>query len=108
MINPDNDKSQISVECSVVVPVYNSELSLEELFTRIRSVFAEMNRTFEVIFVEDAGKDNSWKVLESLKRQYPSLITAIKLTKNFGLHNAIFCGLQFLKGKYVVTIDDDL
>ncbi|MCX6258935.1 MAG: glycosyltransferase, partial [Bacteroidia bacterium] len=52
--------------------------------------------------------DNSWKVIESLKIQYPSLIAAIKITKNFGQHTAIFCGLHFLKGKYVVTIDDDL
>jgi glycosyltransferase involved in cell wall biosynthesis len=108
MNKPDNIPKPGEVECSVIVPVYNSELSLEELFLRTKATFTEMNRTFEMIFVEDAGKDNSWAVLEKLKKQYPETITAIKLAKNFGQHNAIFCGLHFINGKYIVTIDDDL
>jgi len=97
-----------SVECSVIVPVFNSELSLEELFTRTKKCLNEINKSFEVIFVEDSGHDNSWAVIEKLKKQYPDIITAIKLSKNFGQHNAIFCGLHFVHGKYIVTLDDDL
>ena len=93
---------------SVVVPVFNSENTLEELFVRIKQVFGESGRSFEVIFVEDGGPDNSWHVLTVLKEKYPDLITAIKLNKNFGQHNALMCGFSRAKGKYLVTLDDDL
>ncbi len=96
------------VDFSVVVPVFNSENTLEELFIRIKQVFEEPGKSFEVIFVEDGGPDNSWHVLTMLKEKYPDLITAIKLNKNFGQHNATFCGFGFAQGKYIITIDDDL
>ncbi len=97
-----------NLEYSVVVPVFNSEQTLEELFLRIKTVFQDLKKTFQVIFVEDGGTDNSWNVLVHLKEKYPDIITAIKLTKNFGQHNATFCGLKYSKGKFIITIDDDL
>jgi glycosyltransferase involved in cell wall biosynthesis len=93
---------------SVIVPVYNSEPSLRELFEGIRSTFEGLKATFEVIFVEDHGQDNSWEVLKSLKSEHPEEITAIRLSKNYGQHNATFCGMGFAKGETVITIDDDL
>jgi len=96
------------VEYSVVVPVFNSESTLKELFERISKTFNQLGKTFEVIFVEDGGQDASWDVLDSLKTEFPEFITAIKLNKNYGQHNAIICGLQFAGGQYIITIDDDL
>lgn len=96
------------VKYSVVVPVFNSEPSLEELFTGIKSVFDKAEYSFEVIFVEDNSKDNSWEVLTRLKQQYPDHVTAIRLSRNFGQHNATFCGFRFAKGDLIITIDDDL
>jgi polyisoprenyl-phosphate glycosyltransferase len=93
---------------SVVVPVFNSETSLKDLNDRIHAVFQELNASFEIIFVEDGSKDNSWKVLTEIKTLSPETITAIKLAKNFGQHNATFCGLNYAKGKIIITIDDDL
>jgi glycosyltransferase involved in cell wall biosynthesis len=93
---------------SVVVPVYNSEFSLEELFLSIQAVFEELNENFEIIFVDDNSQDKSWEVLKKLKIQYPGLVTAVKLSKNYGQHNATFCGFTFIKGDFIVTIDDDL
>jgi glycosyltransferase involved in cell wall biosynthesis len=97
-----------SVKYSVVVPVYNSELSLEELFASIKSIFEARGETFEVIFVEDCGQDGSWEVIRKLKEEFPELITAVKLSRNFGQHNATFCGFGFVRGKLIITIDDDL
>ncbi|MFH1161143.1 MAG: glycosyltransferase family 2 protein, partial [bacterium] len=91
-----------------VVPVYNSELSLEELFLGIKAVFAERNERFEIIFVEDRSRDGSWEVLRKLKVTFGNPVTAIRLSKNFGQHNATLCGLGFAKGDFVITIDDDL
>ena len=96
------------VKYSVVVPVFNSEPSLEELFTGIKSVFDNAEYSFEVIFVEDNSKDHSWEVLTRLKQQYPDHVTAIRLSRNFGQHNATFCGFRFAKGDLIITIDDDL
>lgn len=93
---------------SVVVPVYNSAKMLEELYVRIDKFFTEKQKSFEVIFVDDGSADNSWQVLSTLKKHSPQTITAIKLTQNYGQHNALFCGLTFVKGEWVITIDDDL
>ena len=96
------------VEYSVVVPVYNSKDTLRELYDRISKTFESSIKTYEVIFVEDGGQDTSWDVLDSLKAEFPEHITAIKLNKNYGQHNATICGFQFASGDYVITIDDDL
>ena len=95
-------------EFSVVVPVFNSEKSLIELFQRLNDTFIKMKKTFEIIFVEDGAIDKSWDVITELKKDYSEKIIAIKLAKNFGQHNAILCGLKYAKGNFVVTIDDDL
>ena len=93
---------------AIVVPVYNSEQSLEELFLGIKAVFEELKQSFQVIFVEDHGSDGSWEVLKNLKSAYGELIIAVRLSKNFGQHNATLCGFGFAKGDFIITIDDDL
>ncbi len=93
---------------SVVIPVYNSEHTLRELFSRIKSQFEKINETYEVIFIEDCGSDRSWETLCELKKENPGKVTIIKLSKNFGQHNAILCGFNYVNGKQVITIDDDL
>ena len=93
---------------SVVVPVYNSEKTLPELCARIASTFQKMNAAFEIILVNDNSTDNSWNVIKSLKNDTAYNISGIRLRKNFGQHKALLCGFQFIHGKYVVTIDDDL
>jgi undecaprenyl-phosphate 4-deoxy-4-formamido-L-arabinose transferase len=93
---------------SVVVPVYYSEESLAELFQLLSVVFNELGVDFEVIFVDDGSPDNSWEVIKKLKAENPGNITAIRLSQNYGQHNATFCGLSFAKGDFVITIDDDL
>lgn len=96
------------MDLSIVVPVYNSEETLESLFLGLKKTIESLELSFEVIFVEDGGKDNSWGVLCELKQAYPKEITAIRLSKNFGQHNATLCGFSFAKGRMVITIDDDL
>jgi len=96
------------VDYSVVIPVFNSEGTLKLLFDRISKAFGLIGKSFEVVFVEDGGEDSSWDVLDALKAEFPDLITAIKLNKNYGQHNAIMCGFQFVKGGHIITMDDDL
>jgi glycosyltransferase involved in cell wall biosynthesis len=96
------------VEYSVIVPVFNSEASLEELFSRLTSVMESIGKGYEFIFVDDCSLDNSWDVLKKIKQEHPQTFTAIRLAKNFGQHSATFCGFNFAKGNYIITLDDDL
>jgi dolichol-phosphate mannosyltransferase/undecaprenyl-phosphate 4-deoxy-4-formamido-L-arabinose transferase len=92
---------------SVVVPVYRSEPSLLELYERTCSVFQQIGLPFELILVEDGGGDNSWTIMLSLRKR-DERVKIIRLTKNFGQHNALMCGLSLASGDFVITMDDDL
>jgi glycosyltransferase involved in cell wall biosynthesis len=93
---------------SVVIPVYKSAGSLETLIERLLAVLHGMNRTFEIVLVEDCGPDESWEVLKQLKAAYPRHLRITRLLKNSGQHNAILCGFSLCRGEVVVTMDDDL
>ncbi len=93
---------------SVVVPVFNSEKTLEELCARIDATFQKINAFYEIILVNDCSSDGSWSILKQMKQKFKEKITAIHLRGNFGQHKALLCGFQFAKGEYVITIDDDL
>lgn len=98
----------MKIDYSVVIPVYNSEKSLEELCSGIISVFKKSEKNIEIIFVDDFSSDDSWEKIKILKENYPEIVKGIKLSKNFGQHNATLCGFNFSNGEYIITIDDDL
>ncbi len=93
---------------SVVVPVYNGETTLQELFERTQSLFTRLGNSFQVIFVDDESKDGSWHRILQLKAAYPSHIKAIRLAHNCGQQKATLCGIKHSDGKSIITIDDDL
>jgi glycosyltransferase involved in cell wall biosynthesis len=92
---------------SVVVPVYNSEQSLPLLVDRLRPVFESMGVDHELILVNDGSHDKSWEVVTELARKNP-WIRGINLMRNYGQHNALFCGIRAAKHEVIVTLDDDL
>lgn len=93
---------------SVVVPVYNSENTLEELYARLKDVFENtMQEEFELILVDDSSRDNSYVVMEKLHRK-DNRVKIIQMAKNFGQHPALLCGFSFAKGDFIITMDDDL
>ncbi len=98
----------MSKNYSVIVPVFNSEKTLEEICDRISAVFETLHKSFEILFIDDGSTDNSWDKIIMLKQKSPESVKAIKLSKNFGQHNATFCGLNFAEGDFIITIDDDL
>lgn len=95
------------VEYSLVVPVFNSESTLGELYARVQSVFESITDKFEIVFVDDASRDGSWRKLEELRAR-DNRVKIIQLMCNFGQHNAIMCGFHFAQGAYIITLDDDL
>lgn len=92
---------------SVVVPVYNSESSIAELYYRLEKVLAFIADEYEIIMVDDGSKDNSFKEMSGLHHSGRAL-RIIRLEGNYGQQNAIMCGLRHTTGDYAVTIDDDL
>lgn len=93
---------------SVVVPVYNSEHTLDELYTRVKAVFDEtLKQDFEMILVDDGSKDQSWSVMEKLHDADPR-VKIIQQARNFGQHPALLCGFHYVQGDFIITMDDDL
>lgn len=93
---------------SVIIPVYNSEQSLEEVCRRVISLFESILQPVEIVLVNDGSKDNSWQKITTLAKQYPGKVTGINLARNFGQHRALLCGFNQCTGDYIITIDDDL
>lgn len=93
---------------SFIVPVYRSVSTLEPLYEGIADLMNELKESYEVIYIEDNGLDESWKKLLDLKKRYPNNITLIRLSKNFGQNGATLCGIDVANGNYLITIDDDL
>ena len=92
-------------EISILVPVYNSEGNIVELYKQISDALKDV--LHDVIFVNDCSKDNSWSVLRTLAENNKN-VTAVNLRKNAGQDNALMAGFRFITGKYVVIMDDDL
>ena len=95
------------MDYSIIIPIYNSENSIDELFERLEKVLDQTNSKYEIIFIDDYSRDQSWKKLTELKEKN-SQVTIIRLSKNFGQHNATVCGIYEAKGNIIITIDDDL
>jgi len=97
-----------SVDITVVVPVYNSVDTLHTLCERIDATLKRLGKSFEVLFVDDGSRDDSWKELKSIKSEFADVVTIIRLGRNYGQNAATVCGITQANGDVVVTIDDDL
>jgi glycosyltransferase involved in cell wall biosynthesis len=95
------------VEVSIIVPVYNSVEIIPELVRRIESAMNEINVSFEIILSEDCSHDNSWGVIKELAVSKKE-IKGLRLSKNYGQWRSTLAGISRAKGRYIVTIDDDL
>lgn len=93
---------------SIVVPVYNSEKSLTELYERIKNVFEQdLKEDFELILVDDSSKDKSYEIMLELHEK-DHRVKIIQHARNYGQHAALLCGFGHASGEYVITMDDDL
>jgi glycosyltransferase involved in cell wall biosynthesis len=95
------------MDISIIVPLYNEDESIPELFSWIKRVMTENGFTYEVIFVDDGSTDNSWAIIENLQNEN-SNVKGIKFRRNYGKSPALFCGFKMAQGDYVVTMDADL
>ena len=97
----------MSIEISIISPVYRAEKILDKLVYQIRDTLHEIGVTFEIILVDDRSPDNSWEVMKQLSTKFPE-VKSIRLSRNFGQHPAIVSGLSLAKGEWIVVMDCDL
>lgn len=95
------------VDISVIIPLYRCSKTIEELCNRLLTVFTKLNLSHEIILVNDASPENDWEVASKLSEQH-TVIKSINLSRNFGQHPAIFCGLEHSTGEWIVVMDGDL
>lgn len=95
------------MDISVIIPLYNEAESLPELFGWIKKVMQENSFSYEVIFVNDGSKDNSWEIIKELKAKNPE-VKGLKFRRNYGKSSALFCGFERAEGDVVITMDADL
>ena len=92
---------------SIVSPVYLAEKLVGSLITEIRAAIQPLGIVYEIILVEDDGPDDSWLAILKACKEFPE-IRGVKLSRNFGQHNAISAGLSLVRGDWVVVMDCDL
>lgn len=95
------------MDISIVVPLLNEQDSLEELFTRIKTVCVENGFSFEVLFIDDGSTDDSWQIIEYLAN-FNTEVKGIKFRKNFGKSPALSAAFKVVKGDVIITMDADL
>ncbi|GIH75754.1 glycosyl transferase [Planobispora longispora] len=91
----------------MVIPCYRSGRTLPALTARLVSVLRDMSVPHEVILVVDGSPDDTWEVAAALARQVGA-VRAIRLSRNYGQHNALVAGIREARFDVVVTMDDDL
>jgi len=96
-----------SMDISIVIPVFNEEGNLVELHSRLRQVVLALQKSYEIILVDDGSSDRSLETMRKLAGQDPNVV-AVSLTRNFGQHPAIAAGLSQARGDVVVIMDADL
>ena len=95
------------MDISIVVPLYNEEESLIELFQWIKSSLNPTNYSFEIIFIDDGSSDKSWKVIKDLSKEHQE-IKGLRFIKNYGKSQALNAGFKLAKGQFIGTLDADL
>ncbi|MFA6812756.1 MAG: glycosyltransferase family 2 protein [Bacteroidaceae bacterium] len=95
------------MDISIIVPLFNEEESLPELYAWIDKVMKASGFTYEVIFINDGSTDHSWDVIETLKSK-SGTVKGIKFRRNYGKSPALYCGFKKAQGDVVITMDADL
>lgn len=95
------------LDISIVIPLYNEEESLPELFELINGVMNENNYSFEVLFIDDGSTDSSWSVVENLAAKC-NHAKGIRFRRNYGKSAALNVGFAQAAGDVVITMDADL
>jgi undecaprenyl-phosphate 4-deoxy-4-formamido-L-arabinose transferase len=109
---PAQDRATVSFRrpyrhVSILIPVYNSEGTIGQLVEVLVDTLRPHYEALQVVLVNDGSQDRSHEVATGLVQRYPGIVTYLRLSRNFGEHNAVMCGLNHVAGDCVVIMDDD-
>lgn len=96
------------MDISVVIPLYNEEESLPELYAWITRVMEANGFSYEILFIDDGSTDGSWNVVEQLHRTDPAHVAGVSFRRNYGKSPALHTGFRMAQGDVVITMDADL
>jgi len=97
-----------SISLSVVVPCYNSEITINQLVELLKMEIEKVSiNDFEILLVNDYSEDDTWKEIENVCKKY-CFVKGVSLAKNFGQHAALLAGLRKSSKEFVLCMDDDL
>lgn len=96
------------MDLSIVIPLYNEEESLPELYQWIERVVTSAGLSYEVIFVDDGSTDKSWQVITQLSNEHPDHVRGASFRRNYGKSPALNTGFGMANGNVVITMDADL
>jgi len=103
----ENYKNQTNVDCSVVVPLYSEDNSVNELYERLTRTMSETALRYELIFVDDGSSDDTLRILKDIASNDDKVVV-IELSRNFGQTSALAAGFDTAKGRVIISMDGDL
>ena len=100
-------RSESSVRYSIVVPFYNEQENIPPLYMKITEVMDSIGESYELIFIDDGSRDNSFKVLSDIY-EHDRRVNLVRLRRNFGQTPALKAGFDFARGEVIISMDGDL
>ncbi len=100
-------RSEESVAYSIVVPFYNEQESIPALYVKITEVMDAVGESYEMVFVDDGSRDDTYKVLQEIYEHDPR-VNLVRLRRNFGQTAALKAGFDFARGEIIISMDGDL
>ncbi|MDP2918033.1 MAG: glycosyltransferase family 2 protein [bacterium] len=92
---------------SIIIPVLNEEKNIPLLYQKLKPVLLSLQKSFEIIFVDDGSSDQTFKTISKINAQDPS-VKVIKFSRNFGKAAAYSAGFKAARGEIIATMDGDL
>src|SRR6202045_3557811 len=100
-------RNESSVRYSIVVPFYNEQENIPPLYMKITEVMDSIGESYELIFLDDGSRDNSFKVLSDIY-EHDRRVNIVRLRRNFGQTPALKAGFDFARGEVIISMDGDL
>src|SRR5882762_2122300 len=100
-------KSDSPVRYSIVVPFYNEQENIPPLYMKLTEVMDAIGEPYELVFVDDGSKDDSFKVLSEIY-EHDRRVNLVRLRRNFGQTPALKAGFDFARGEVIISMDGDL
>ena len=100
-------RSDATIQYSIVVPFLNEQESIPTLYMKLTEVMDSVGEPYEMVFVDDGSKDNSYKVLSDIY-EHDRRVNVVRLRRNFGQTEALKAGFDFARGEVVISMDGDL